>query len=167
VIALLPELVLKSDEPLLEALQARQESTMPDEAEDLLLLVVQGRALFRRCWERTRAKLRAGVSDQSAQLMLDVMVKLANGRARIIALVLKAAGEADASRRAEGGEALAEAREIEASARELLRQSQALHQGTKQIPASFDAERARRSLEQAERGEGVSAEELLTNLTNP
>jgi hypothetical protein len=115
--ATLPELALKSAEPLLEALQSGPEAATPDEAEDLLLVALQGRDLLRRCWKRTLAALDTGMSGDRARSRLDVMVRLANVEARLLGLVLTAAARAEASRRAEATEALCEAQEIEAAAR--------------------------------------------------
>jgi hypothetical protein len=92
-IATLPELALKSAEPLLEGLQSCPVAATAEEADDLLLLVLERRELFRRCWERTLAKLGAGMSGSRARDMLGVMLKLANVRSRITAITLEVAGQ--------------------------------------------------------------------------
>ena len=147
--ATLPELVLKREQSLLEALGTDMVASTRDEAEDLLLLAVQGRELFRRFWTRTQDKLRAGMSDADAQELLELMTKLANVETRIITLFLQATSQqADAIGRAEAVHALLQAQEIEAEARKLLAQARSLPRGDDQLPARFDADRARRSLEQ-------------------
>jgi hypothetical protein len=120
----------------------------------LLLLVLQGRELFRRCWQRTLAKHHAGLSSERAQLLLDVMVKLASVKVRLITLTIKAAAEAEASSRAEAANALREAEEIEMAARELLEFVSA-------PPAPVDKEDLARARAEWERGEGLAAEEMI------
>jgi hypothetical protein len=153
-ITTIPELHLKRDEQVLEALQAGRVVWSTDAAEDLLLVVLQGRELLRRSWKRTLADHSTGMSGKNAAHMLDVIVKWASIEAQIAALVIKEAAQADAARRAEAADALREAQEIEAAAREML-------DFVSSAPAPVDREDLARARAEWERGEGLEAKEML------
>ncbi len=151
-----PDLVLKFYEPLYDQLQnLTPADATPDEAEDLLLLVMVCRPALQRAWKRTLANHRSGKSGEAGRKSLGVMVRLAHINARIIAVLLNACSGADASLLADATAALNEAEGIEKAVLEV-------QEFLGRLPATVDREEIARAHAEWERDEGgMEAEAML------